>query len=51
MERRALQTVDDAAWKKYKQLAAQHASEPAIAHQIQEALAKETDLLFARGTR
>jgi|SoiMethySBSTD1v2_1073268.scaffolds.fasta_scaffold529240_1 hypothetical protein len=51
LEKKWNESVETAAWKKFKQLAAEHASEPAIEHQIQEAIAKEAEILFARGIR
>ena len=49
MEKKWNESIESAAWKKFKQLAAEHASEPAIEHQIQEAIAKEAEILFSRG--
>src|SRR4051812_16290072 len=51
MEKKWNESIETAAWKKFKQLAAEHASEPAIEHQIQEAIAKEAEILFSRGPR
>jgi hypothetical protein len=49
MEKKWNESIESAAWKKFKQLSAEHASEPAIEHQIQEAIAKEAEILFSRG--
>jgi hypothetical protein len=47
MEKKWNESVEAACWRKFLQQAREHASEPAIEHQIQEAVAKETEKIFA----
>ena len=46
MEKKWNESVEAACWRKFVQQAKEHASEPAIEHEIQEAIAKAAENLI-----
>ena len=46
MEKKWNETVEGACWRKFVHLAQEHASEPAIEHEIQEAIAKAAEQII-----
>jgi hypothetical protein len=49
LEQKMLQNLEQIAWKKYTQLAKEHASEPAIENEIQKAIAKAAEAIMSGG--
>ena len=49
LEQKMLQNLEQLAWKKYTQLAKEHASEPAIENEIQKAIAKAAEAIMSGG--
>jgi hypothetical protein len=46
MEKKFTESLEAACWRKFVQHAKEHASEPAIEHEIQEAIAKAAENLI-----